>query len=89
MLQALLKGVVDSHAESAAIHEQSLKVMNQRATSEIEVMVAAMAAAVTATTALQSNIVCSKIPKKTWRCNANRSLGNLSPSHYIFRVQTG
>jgi hypothetical protein len=61
MLRVLLKGVMDGHAEAANAHEQSLQVMKQRATSDVEIMVGTMAAALTATAALQNQIVRSKL----------------------------
>ncbi|TGJ88195.1 hypothetical protein E0Z10_g609 [Xylaria hypoxylon] len=61
MLQLILRSVMDGHAEAAAIHDQSLQHMNQRATSEIEIIGGAMAAAVSATIALQNQIETSCI----------------------------
>ncbi|GAW14240.1 hypothetical protein ANO14919_036390 [Xylariales sp. No.14919] len=61
MLQVILRGVMDGHAESAAIHDQSLQQMNQRATSEMEIMVGTMGAALAATVALQDQIETSRI----------------------------
>lgn len=60
MLQVLLKGVMDGHAETADIHEQSLQLMSQRAASEVDIMVGTVAAAVAATMALQNQIVSNK-----------------------------
>ncbi|KAI0433739.1 hypothetical protein F5Y09DRAFT_298057 [Xylaria sp. FL1042] len=61
MLQVILQSVMDSHAEAAAIHNQSLQVMNQQAISEISIMVDTMTAAVAATVALQNQIEVSRI----------------------------
>lgn len=57
MLQVILRDVLDGHAEAAAMHDQSLQLMSRRASSEMDVMVGSMAAAVAATAALQNEIV--------------------------------
>ncbi|KAI1816531.1 hypothetical protein GGS20DRAFT_213610 [Poronia punctata] len=56
MLELLLKGVTDSHADMANAHEQSLQLVTEQAKSEAEVVVSTMAAAVAATVALQDQI---------------------------------
>ncbi|KAI0152598.1 hypothetical protein GGR57DRAFT_469628 [Xylariaceae sp. FL1272] len=56
MLQMILKGVLDGHAESSAIHEQSLQLMRREAAAEVEIMMNTMAAAVTVTSALQEQL---------------------------------
>ncbi|KAI8623030.1 hypothetical protein F5Y19DRAFT_468834 [Xylariaceae sp. FL1651] len=61
MLQVMLKDVIDGHAEAAAVHGQSLQVMRQGATSEMEIMVTAMTAAVAATTALHEQLEMSAL----------------------------
>ncbi|KAI8955396.1 hypothetical protein F4801DRAFT_529162 [Xylaria longipes] len=61
MLQVLLQGVLDGHAEAAAMHDQSLQLMSRRASSEMDIMIGSMAAAVAATTALQNEIEASRI----------------------------
>ncbi|KAI0112407.1 hypothetical protein GGR51DRAFT_506922 [Nemania sp. FL0031] len=61
MLQIILKAAVDSHAQAAVVHGQSLELMNQQTTSEIEVMVGTFAAAVAATVALQNQIESSRV----------------------------
>ncbi|KAJ8129584.1 hypothetical protein O1611_g4048 [Lasiodiplodia mahajangana] len=60
-LQIILKGAVDSHAEAVAVHDQSLELMNQRTTSEMEIMVGAFSAAVAATVALRNQIESSRV----------------------------
>ncbi len=57
MLQVILRGVAEGHTEVTAVYNQSLQLMNQRATSEIEIMADTVAAAVAATLALQNQIV--------------------------------
>ncbi|KAI1326581.1 hypothetical protein F5Y16DRAFT_374674 [Xylariaceae sp. FL0255] len=59
MLQVLLQGVLSSHAEAAAIHEQSLQAMNKQVATEMEVMASTVVAAVAVTTALQDQIEAS------------------------------
>ncbi|KAI3321179.1 hypothetical protein HD806DRAFT_198165 [Xylariaceae sp. AK1471] len=61
MLQVLLKGVMDGHAEAADAHEQSLQLMSQRVTSEVEIMVGTAAAAMAATVALHNQIEISRL----------------------------
>ncbi|KAI1129393.1 hypothetical protein F5Y10DRAFT_291136 [Nemania abortiva] len=61
MLQVILKGAMDSHAQAAAVHDQSLQLMNQRTTSEMEIMVGTFEAAVAATVALQNQIENSRV----------------------------
>ncbi|KAH8161112.1 hypothetical protein CIB48_g7138 [Xylaria polymorpha] len=61
MLQVILRDVLDGHAEAAAMHDQSLQLMSRRASSEMDVMVGSMAAAVAATAALQNEIEASRI----------------------------
>ncbi|KAI0439666.1 hypothetical protein F4803DRAFT_530115 [Xylaria telfairii] len=61
MLQLILQGVLDGHAEAAAMHDQSLQLMSRRASSEMDLMVGSMAAAVAATAALQNEIEASRI----------------------------
>ncbi|KAI1758415.1 hypothetical protein F4782DRAFT_478061 [Xylaria castorea] len=61
MLQVILQGVLDGHAEAAAMHGQSLQLMSRRASSEVDVMVSSMAAAMAATAALQNEIEASRI----------------------------
>ncbi|KAH9907187.1 hypothetical protein F4778DRAFT_526207 [Xylariomycetidae sp. FL2044] len=60
MLEIMLKGAVDSHAEAAAVHEQSLQVMNHQAESEIGSMMAVVAAAMTSTTSLLNQLELSR-----------------------------
>jgi hypothetical protein len=57
MLQVILRGTVDGHAQAAALHDQSLQLMSQRVTSEMDMMVGTFAAAFAATVALQNHIV--------------------------------
>ncbi|KAI0450963.1 hypothetical protein F5B21DRAFT_488987 [Xylaria acuta] len=61
MLQVILQGVLDGHAEAAAIHGQSLQLMSRQASSEIDIIVSSMAAAVVATATLQNEIEASRI----------------------------
>ncbi|KAI0541986.1 hypothetical protein GGR58DRAFT_454703 [Xylaria digitata] len=61
MLQLILKGAMDGHAEAAVIHDRSLQHMGQRVLSEIEIMAGAMAAAMASTMALQNQIETSRI----------------------------
>ncbi|KAK5626117.1 hypothetical protein RRF57_001832 [Xylaria bambusicola] len=61
LLQQLSKGVAARDAETAALHSQSLQLMNQQAASEIQAMTDIMAAAVGTTMALQSQIETSRI----------------------------
>ncbi|KAI0204535.1 hypothetical protein F4808DRAFT_345920 [Astrocystis sublimbata] len=61
MLHVLLKGVLDGHAEAAAMHDQSLQTMSRRASSEMDTMVGSLVAAVAATAALQDEIEASRI----------------------------
>ncbi|KAI0907749.1 hypothetical protein F4823DRAFT_641072 [Ustulina deusta] len=61
MLQVILRGVAEGHTEVTAVYNQSLQLMNQRATSEIEIMADTVAAAVAATLALQNQIEISRI----------------------------
>lgn len=88
MLQILLRGVVDSHAEMAVVHDQSLQLLNQRVASEIDSIVGAMAAAVVATASIQNQLV---RPSHTIhigdRANTNNGLGGLSHSSCRFRIQ--
>lgn len=57
MLQVILRGAVDGHAQAAALHDQSLQLMSQRTTSEMEIIVDSFAAAVAATVTLHNQIV--------------------------------
>jgi hypothetical protein len=57
MLHTMLKGVVEAHAETAAVHDQTLQFMSQRARSEADVMIGAMTAAADMTTLIQKRIV--------------------------------
>ncbi|KAI1111682.1 hypothetical protein F5Y14DRAFT_303933 [Nemania sp. NC0429] len=61
MLAVILKGVMDGYAEVATVHDQSLQLMNQRASSETDIVITAMAAAVAATTTLRDEIEASRI----------------------------
>ncbi|GAP92917.2 putative nuclear membrane fusion protein kar5 [Rosellinia necatrix] len=61
MLQIMLKGATDNHAEVADAHDQSLQLMSQRVASEMEIIASTMAAAVAATEALQYQIETSRI----------------------------
>ncbi|KAI0973287.1 hypothetical protein F4678DRAFT_426348 [Xylaria arbuscula] len=61
MLQVMLKSVMEGHAEAAAVHDQSLQLINQQATSEIRLIVDTVTAAVAATVALQNQIETSRI----------------------------
>ncbi|RYO92039.1 hypothetical protein DL766_003685 [Monosporascus sp. MC13-8B] len=61
MLETMMKGVMNSHAEAASAHEHSLQVMSRRAESEMETAMAMVAAAVTSGTALQSQLVSNLI----------------------------
>ncbi|KAI1304007.1 hypothetical protein F5Y03DRAFT_407041 [Xylaria venustula] len=61
MLQVMLKSVMEGHAEVAAVHDQSLQVMSQQATSEISLIVDSVTAVMAATVALQNQIETSRI----------------------------
>ncbi|KAI0876722.1 hypothetical protein GGS24DRAFT_450083 [Hypoxylon argillaceum] len=61
MLQVILRGAVDGHAQAAALHDQSLQLMSQRTTSEMEIIVDSFAAAVAATVTLHNQIETSRI----------------------------
>ncbi|KAI0469068.1 hypothetical protein F4859DRAFT_488453 [Xylaria cf. heliscus] len=61
MLQVILQSVMDGHAEAAAMHDQSLQLMSQRASSEIDVVVGTMAAALAAAAALQNEMEISRL----------------------------
>ncbi|KAI1265301.1 hypothetical protein F5Y18DRAFT_48054 [Xylariaceae sp. FL1019] len=56
LLQMILKSVMDGHAESAAVHEQSLQVMKRETAAEVEIMMNTMAATVTVASALQERL---------------------------------
>lgn len=53
----MMRDVLIGHTETASAHEQSLNVMSRRAESEMEVVMAVVAAAAASTTALQNQIV--------------------------------
>jgi len=57
MLEVLLRGVMESHAEMANAQEQSLQLVTQKAKSDVDVVVNTIAAAVAATVALQNQVV--------------------------------
>ncbi|KAI1196401.1 hypothetical protein F5X97DRAFT_305440 [Nemania serpens] len=61
MLAVMLKGVMDGYAEAAVVHDQSLQLMSQRTTSEADIMVTVMAAAIAATTTLRDELEASRI----------------------------
>ncbi|KAI0394217.1 hypothetical protein F5Y17DRAFT_428716 [Xylariaceae sp. FL0594] len=56
MLELLIRGVTDSHAEMANAQEQSLHLVTQKAKSEVVGVVNTMAAAVAASVALQNQV---------------------------------
>ncbi|KAI1338767.1 hypothetical protein F5Y15DRAFT_424288 [Xylariaceae sp. FL0016] len=60
MLEIMLKGIVEGHAESVAAHENSLQVMSHRTESELATVMAAMAAAVATTTTLHNQLEISR-----------------------------
>lgn len=57
MLQEILGAVASGYAEAATIHNQSLQIMNQQATSEVQAMAETMAAVIAATNSLHNQIV--------------------------------
>ncbi|RYP59475.1 hypothetical protein DL770_010186 [Monosporascus sp. CRB-9-2] len=61
MLKAMMRDVMNSHAEAASAHDHSLQVMSRRAESEMETAMAIVAAAVTSSTALQNQIELSQL----------------------------
>lgn len=61
MLAAILKGAMDGYAEAAAAHDQSLQLMSQRTSSEADIMVTAMAAAIAVSTTLRDELEVSRI----------------------------
>ncbi|KAI0592947.1 hypothetical protein F4775DRAFT_580200 [Biscogniauxia sp. FL1348] len=56
ILKVMLEGVVNSYAESALVHEDSLAVMRKRTESEIDILTAAMTGALVSTTTLRDQI---------------------------------
>ncbi|KAI2633316.1 hypothetical protein GGS21DRAFT_491037 [Xylaria nigripes] len=57
LLQLMVKNMTESHAEMAVVQEQSLQAVSQRASSEVDFVLGAMAAVVdTTTTAIQTRL---------------------------------
>ncbi|KAI0026167.1 hypothetical protein F4780DRAFT_718787 [Xylariomycetidae sp. FL0641] len=61
MLQLILQSVMDSHAEMAYAHDQSLQTMHQRTEFEMGNMMTAMTAVLATTTTLQNQIEHSRL----------------------------
>ncbi|KAK7744397.1 hypothetical protein SLS62_010187 [Diatrype stigma] len=61
LLQVMMRDVLNGHAETASAHEQSLNIMGRRAESEMEAVMAVVAAAAASTTALQNQIELSRL----------------------------
>ncbi|CAJ2505550.1 Uu.00g129440.m01.CDS01 [Anthostomella pinea] len=61
MLELTLRGIVDSHAEAASVHEHSLQTMNQQAESGLETMMKAMGAALATSITLHNQIESSRL----------------------------
>ncbi|KAI0405113.1 hypothetical protein F4802DRAFT_564412 [Xylaria palmicola] len=62
MMQVIFKDFMDGHAEAAAVHDKSMQLLSQRATSEMDIVASAMAAtALAATAALENHIEKTRI----------------------------
>ncbi|KAI0553799.1 hypothetical protein F4679DRAFT_528132 [Xylaria curta] len=61
MLQAILQGALNGHAEVAAMHDQSLQLMSRQVSVETDTIVSNMAAVMEATAALQNDIEVTRI----------------------------